>query len=142
MRYLGLDLGTRTLGVSMSDSSGLIARSYTVIRHNNAPDFLLEEVEKIVREEHVEALVLGYPKNMNNTIGPRAEASIAFQKQLEEKLGLPVYLEDERLSTKEAENILIQGNMRRNKRKKVIDAVAAVIILQEFMDKRTDWCKR
>ncbi len=136
MRYLGLDLGTRTLGISMSDKTGLIARSYGVIRHQDEPEQLLKELTLIVQKEEVDALVLGYPKNMNNTIGPRAEATLAFQKQLESALHLPVYLMDERLSTKEAEAVLIQGNVRRENRKKVIDAVAAVIILQEFLNKR------
>ncbi len=136
MKYLGLDLGTKTLGVSISDPTGLLAKSYTVIRHQDEPDYLVKEVQKIVSQEKIEAIVLGYPKNMNNTIGPRAEASLAFQKKLEKALQIPVFLMDERLSTKEAEKVLIQGNMRREKRKKIIDAIAAVIILQEFMDKR------
>ena len=138
MRYLGLDLGTKTLGVAISDKTGILARSYATIRHEDDFEKLLKEVGKIVEEENVDAIVLGYPKNMNNTIGPRAEASIAFQKELVKALGIPVYLMDERLSTKEAEAVLIEGNVRRNNRKKVIDALAAVIILQEFMDMRRD----
>ena len=129
MRYLGLDLGTKTLGVAISDKTGLLARSYTTIRHEEDFEKLLKEVGKIVEEENVDAIVLGYPKNMNNTIGPR---------QLLKTLDIPVYLMDERLSTKEAEAVLIEGNVRRNNRKKVIDALAAVIILQEFMDMRRD----
>ncbi len=136
MKYLGLDLGSRTLGVSISDPTGLIARSYDVIHHQDDFGKLLEELKKITAKEQIDAIVLGYPKNMNNTIGPRAMLTLQFQKQIESSLQLPVYLMDERLSTKEAENILIEGNMRRDKRKKVIDAVAAVIILQQFMDKR------
>ena len=136
MRYLGLDYGTRTLGLSISDKTGIIARSYGVLRHQENPLTLLDDLEPIVQKEQIDAFVLGFPKNMNNTVGPRGEATLAFQKQLEERFQLPVYLMDERLSTKEAESVLIQGNMRREKRKKVIDAVAAVIILQEYMDKR------
>ncbi len=136
MRYLGLDYGTRTLGLSISDATGLIARSYDVLRHQEDPKQLLESLKPIVQTEQIDAFVLGFPKNMNNTVGPRGEATLSFQKQLEEMFHLPVYLMDERLSTKEAESVLIQGNVRREKRKKVIDAVAAVIILQEFLDKR------
>ncbi len=136
MKYLGLDYGTRTLGISISDQTGLIARSYGVIRHHEDTNTLFTSLKEIVAKEQIEAFVLGFPKNMNNTVGPRAEATLAFQKQLEDIFHLPVYLMDERLSTVEAEKVLIQGNMRREKRKQIIDAVAAVIILQEYLDKR------
>ncbi len=135
MRYLGLDLGSRTLGCSISDKGGMFARSYTIIRHNEEYDRLLDEVLEIVKLEHIEAIVLGYPKNMNNTIGPKGELSIAFKKKLEDKIGLPVYLQDERLTTKQATDILISNDTSREKRKKVIDSMAACIILQSYLDK-------
>ena len=135
MKYLGLDLGSRTLGVAVSDVTGTIATSYTVIRHNEEYDRLLEEIEKIVIDEKISKIVLGFPKNMNNTIGPKGELSLEFKKKLEEKLGIEVFLQDERLTTKEAENMLIKNNTRRDKRKKVIDKLAATIILQSFLDR-------
>lgn len=136
MRYLGLDLGTKTLGVAISDKTGLIARSLTIIRHNEEYDKLLIEIEKIVQENHIEAIVLGYPKNMNNTIGIKAKLSEEFKENIEEALNLPVYLEDERLSTKEATDVLIRNNTSRKKRKKVIDSMAATIILQSYLNKK------
>ncbi len=136
MRYLGLDLGSRTLGVAKSDPSGLIASSYTVIRHNEEYDRLLDEVVKLVNELNIDAIVLGYPKNMNNTIGIKGELSQKFKDKLSKKINLPIYLQDERLTTKSATNMLIDGNVRRSDRKKVVDAVAATIILQTFLDQK------
>lgn len=135
MKYLGLDLGSKTLGVSISDKTGMIASSYKIIRHQGEYHKLLDEVEKIVELEKIEAVVLGFPKNMNNTIGPRGELSLSFQKKLEKRLQLPIYLQDERLTTKEAEAVLIRNHTRRNNRKKVIDSLAATIILQSYLDK-------
>ena len=136
MRYLGLDLGSRTLGVAKSDSLGMIASSYTVIRHNEEYDRLLTEVVKLVDELGIDAVVLGFPKNMNNTIGPKGELSKEFKEKLEKMIDKPVYLQDERLTTKSATDMLITGNVRRNDRKKVVDAVAATIILQSYLDKK------
>ena len=135
MRYLGLDLGSRTLGMAVSDALGIFASSYKIVRHNEEYDHLLEEVKSTVEEKKIEAIVLGLPKNMNNTIGPKGELSFQFKKMLEEKLDIPVYLEDERLTTKQAENILIKNDTSRKKRKKVIDSMAATIILQSYLDK-------
>ena len=119
MRYLGLDLGSRTLGVAKSDALGMIASSYTVIRHNEEYDRLLTEVVKLVEELGIDAIVLGFPKNMNNTIGPKGELSKEFKEKLEKMINIPVYLQDERLTTKSATDMLISGNVRRNDRKKV-----------------------
>lgn len=135
MKYLGLDLGSRTLGVAISDVTHTIATSYIVIRHNEEYDRLLDDVEKIVKDEHIEKIVLGFPKNMNNTIGPKGELSLEFKRKLEQKLNIEVILQDERLTTKEAESVLIKNNTRRNKRRKVIDKLAATIILQSYLDK-------
>lgn len=136
MKYLGLDLGSRTLGVAVSDKTGLIASNYKTIRHNEEYERLLGEVKNLVDELEIEAIVLGFPKNMNNTIGPKGELSLEFKTKLEEILSIPVYLQDERLSTKSATDMLIQGNVSRKNRKKVVDSVAATIILQTYLDRR------
>lgn len=135
MKYLGLDLGSRTLGIATSDKSGMIATSYKIIRHNEEYDKLIDEVCKIVEVENIESIVLGFPKNMNNTIGPKGRLSIEFKEKLEKRLNIPIYLQDERLTTKQAEDVLIANNTSRKKRKKVIDALAATIILQSFLDR-------
>ena len=135
MRYLGLDLGSRTLGISVSDLSGTIASNYDVIRHNEEYDRLLLEVSKLVDELKVDAIVLGFPKNMNNTVGPKGELSLDFKERLEKIVNVPIYLQDERLSTKSATDMLISGNVSRKKRKKVVDSVAATIILQTYLDR-------
>ena len=136
MKYIGLDLGSRTLGIATSDATGLIASSYKTIRHNEEYDMLLNEVKKIVEEVNAEAIVLGMPKNMNNTIGPKGELSLEFKEKLGKILTIPIYLQDERLTTKSATDMLIMGNVSRKNRKKVVDSVAATIILQTFLDKR------
>lgn len=136
MKYLGLDLGSRTLGVSVSDKTGMIASSFKTIRHQEEYDLLLQEVKKLVQELGIDAIVLGFPKNMNNTIGPKGELSLKFKEKLESILPIPVYLQDERLTTKEATNILIKGNTSRKNRKKVVDSLAATIILQSYLDRR------
>lgn len=138
MRYLGLDLGSKTLGMALSDKTGLIATSLKIVRHNEEYDKLVDEVLKVVDEYQVEGIVLGLPKNMNNSIGFKGELSIEFKEKLEEVLSIPVILEDERLTTKEAENILISNDTSRKKRKKVIDSMAASIILQSYLDKRKE----
>ena len=130
MRYLGLDLGTKTIGLAISDKTGLIASSYKVLHHDNNPNSCLDDLLNIIKKEQIEALVLGLPKNMNNTLGDRAKATLKFKEFLESNINIPVYLEDERLTTKSAEYYLIEGNTSRKKRKKVIDKVAATIILQ------------
>lgn len=136
MRYLGLDLGSRTLGIAVSDKQGVIASNYKTIRHNEEYDKLLDEVIKLVVELGIDGIVLGFPKNMNNTIGPKGELSLEFKKKLEERLDIPIYLQDERLSTKVATDVLISGNVSRKNRKKVVDSVAATIILQTYLDRR------
>ena len=138
MRYLGLDLGSRTLGVAISDKMGLIASNYKTIHHEEEYDLLIEEVCALVEEFKIDAIVLGFPKNMNNTIGPKGELSMEFQKKLESVLDIPVFLQDERLSTKSATDMLIQGNVSRRNRKKVVDSVAATIILQTYLDRRVE----
>lgn len=135
MKYLGLDLGSRTLGIAKSDAMGLIASSYGVIRHQEEYSRLIDEVVRLVDLEKIDAIVLGFPKNMNNSIGPKGELSLEFKKELEKRLSIPIYLQDERLSTKSATDLLISGNVSRKGRKKVVDSVAATIILQTYLDK-------
>ena len=135
MRYLGLDLGSRTLGIAVSDKQGVIASTYKTIRHDEDYEMLLDEVVKLVDELEIEAIVLGFPKNMNNTIGPKGELSLEFKDKLEKKVEIPVFLQDERLSTKAATDMLISGNVSRKNRKKVVDSVAATIILQTYLDR-------
>lgn len=135
MRYLGLDLGSRTLGIATSDATGMIASSYQTLRHQEEYSRLVTEVVRLVAELKIDAIVIGFPKNMNNTIGPKGELSLKFKAQLETVLSIPIYLQDERLSTKSATDMLIMSNMSRKSRKKVVDSVAATIILQTFLDK-------
>lgn len=134
MRYLGLDLGSRTLGMAVSDPSGIIATSIGIIRHNEEYERLVCEVEKIIKERNIDEIVLGLPKNMNNTIGYKGELSYKFRDMLEEKTNLKVNLVDERLTTKQATDLLISNDTSRKKRKKVVDAMAATIILQSYLD--------
>lgn len=134
MRYLGLDLGSRTLGMAISDPSGIIATSIGTIRHNEEYDKLILEIGKIVKERNIDEIVLGLPKNMNNTIGPKGELSYKFRDMLEDKTNLKVNLIDERLTTKQATDLLISNDTSRKRRKKVVDTVAATIILQSYLD--------
>lgn len=135
MRYLGLDLGTRTLGISISDETKTIATGLTTLRFNDsAYEELYGELKRIVDEYRVEKLILGFPKNMNNTIGERAETTIKFKENIEKILDKEVILQDERLSTVSAHNYLLQADMSRKKRKKVVDKMAANIILQTYLD--------
>jgi putative Holliday junction resolvase len=136
MRYLGLDLGSRTLGVAISDKTGLIASSLKVIRHEEEYDRLVKDVKDLVNELEIDAIVLGFPKNMNNTIGPKGELSLEFKEKLEKIMDIPIYLQDERLSTKSALDTLIKGDVSRKNRKKVVDSLAATIILQSYLDRR------
>ena len=133
MVYLGLDLGTKTLGISKSN--GVIATFYKTIRHDEDYDYLIEELKKIIELEHVDVIVLGYPKNMNNTLSDMTRIVLEFKEKLE-LLGMQVILEDERLTSKISNDVLIQGDMSRKKRKKVVDGVASVIILQSYLDRR------
>ena len=135
MRYLGLDLGSRTLGMALTDMTKTIASSYKVIRHNEEYSRLIKEVEEVVKEKQVEKIILGYPKNMDNSIGEKGKLSIKFKEDLENKLNIEVVLQDERLTTRQAENVLIKNDTSRKKRKKVIDSLAATIILQSYLDK-------
>ncbi|MFW7362649.1 Holliday junction resolvase RuvX [Vagococcus fluvialis] len=138
MRKMGLDIGSKTVGVAVSDPLGWTAQGIEIIRIDEAEGvFGIERVAELVKEYQVTEFVVGLPKNMNNSIGPRAEASMAYGKLLEDEFGLPVNYQDERLTTVQAERMLVeQANTSRAKRKKVIDKVAAVMILQNYLDKK------
>ena len=136
MNYLGLDLGTKTLGLAISDPLGIIATSYKILRHDEDYDILLPMLKEEIEKNHIEALVLGFPKNMNNSVGERGEIALAFKEKLEEEFQLPVYMQDERLTTRQAESLLISNDTSRKKRKKVIDSLAATIILQSYLDRK------
>lgn len=134
MRYLGLDLGTKTLGVAITDKTRTLANLLTVIRFNsNDYETACNELLKILNNYEISKIALGLPKNMNNTCGFASNRSLEFKKLLETKINIPIFLVDERLSTTEAENILLSVDMSRAKRKKVIDGVAATIILETFL---------
>lgn len=132
MKCLGMDLGTKTLGLAISDKQGIIASPYKLIRFK-AIESAVKEVIDIIDKEKIEVLVLGLPKNMNNTLGFASERSLNFKKLLEEKTNLKIELIDERLSTVEAERVLIEENMSRKKRKDYIDCAAAAIILDTYL---------
>lgn len=139
MKYLGLDLGTRTLGLSISDLTHTIASTYKTIRYDeNDYSFLLEELKKIIEQEKIGKLILGLPKNMNNTLGESAERCLNFKKLIENNLEITVEMQDERLTTVEATNYMIEANMSRKKRKQKIDSLAANIILQTYLDRKKD----
>lgn len=137
MTYLGLDLGSKTLGLSISDRTGIIASSLKVLRYSNY-DELLDMLDEVIKERKVDALVLGNPKNLDGSLSKRSEETLEFKKILENRFSLKVYLQDERLSTVEAERMLINNNTSRKNRKKVIDKIAATIILQAFLDRRSN----
>ena len=136
MRYIGLDLGTKTLGISTSN--GIIATNYMTLRHNENYDYLVDEVKKIVTELKIDKIVLGFPKNMNNSVGERANITLEFKDKLENVTGKEVIMEDERLTSVVANKVLISEDMRRKKRKERVDGVASVIILQSYLDRKVN----
>lgn len=136
MRYLGLDLGTRTLGISISDTTKTIASALKTIRFNDSDyDSLIPELKSIIEEYNISKIVLGLPKNMNNTMGDRCTTTIEFQKKLIEHFNIEVVMQDERLSTVEATNYMLEADISRRKRKRKIDSLAANIILQTYLDR-------
>ena len=136
MRCLGLDLGSKTLGIAISDRTNFIASVYTTIFFKDENyDSLIEPLRDIIDKEDIGTLVLGLPKNMNNSLGTRAIITLEFKEKLEKEFSLPVVMEDERLTSVISNNILISANISRNKRKKKVDGMAAEIILQSYLDK-------
>lgn len=133
MRILGLDIGDRTIGVAVSDPLGFTAQGVTTIRRkSNEKD--LEELKKICDEYKVETIVSGLPKNMNGTLGPQSEKVIGFCKLIEETIKLPIKMWDERLTTVAAHRVMLEGDLSRSKRKKIVDKMAAMYILQGYLD--------
>jgi RNAse H domain protein, YqgF family len=133
---MSLDVGTRTIGIAVSDLMGMIANGVETIRRTSEEkDY--ERIAQLIKEHEVDTLVVGYPKNMNGTIGERAQACEAMAHKLEDMFPeVKVVLWDERLSTVAAEKVLVDADMRRNKRKKIIDMMAAVVILQNYLDSK------
>lgn len=136
MRILGLDFGTKTTGVAVSDAMGWTAQGVEIIRRQNENQInpTINRIDELCKQYKVEKIVLGFPKNMNNTLGERAEKTLEFKTKLENKIAIPIEMWDERLSTVSAENILLEADLSRKKRKKVIDKLAATIILQNYLD--------
>lgn len=135
MRILGLDYGSKTIGVAMCDPLGITAQPFeTIVRKDeNKLRKSLARIEAIVSEYNVEKIVLGLPLNMNDTIGERAEKTLEFKEMLQRRTELEIIMWDERLTTKEAEDVLIESNVRREDRKKYIDQIAATFILEGYM---------
>ncbi|WP_223553605.1 MULTISPECIES: Holliday junction resolvase RuvX [Lysinibacillus] len=137
MRIMGLDVGSKTVGVAVSDALGWTAQGIETVKIDEAiGEFGIERIAELVKEYAITEFVVGYPKNMNNTVGPRGEASENYKKLLEETFSLPVKLWDERLTTMAAERMLIEADVSRKKRKQVIDKMAAVMILQGYLDSK------
>ncbi len=136
MIYLGLDLGSKTLGLSISDRTSTIATSLEVIRYNTEEE-LFNRLKEIVYTKKVDAFVLGNPLNLDGSVSKRSEETFLFKEKLENVFKTKeVFLQDERLSTVEAQRLLLSNDTRRDKRKKVVDKIAATIILQAFLDRR------
>ncbi|MCH7322199.1 MULTISPECIES: Holliday junction resolvase RuvX [Solibacillus] len=137
MKIMGLDVGSKTIGVAISDALGWTAQGIETVKINEAEgEFGIERIKELTKEHNVTEFVVGYPKNMNNTVGPRGEASENYKKLLEDTFGFPVKLWDERLTTMAAERVLLEADVSRKKRKQVIDKMAAVMILQGYLDSR------
>ena len=136
MRYLGFDLGTKSLGISISDKTRTIASTYKTLRFESEDyDSILPLIKEIVEEEKISKIVLGLPKNMNNSLGFRSIETIEFKEKLEKYLNIEVVLQDERLTTIQANNYMLEADISRKKRKQKKDELAANIILQTYLDK-------
>lgn len=137
MRLMGLDYGSKTVGVAVSDPLGLTAQGVETVwrKQENKLRQTMARIEELISEYQVERIVLGYPKNMNNTVGERAVKSLEFKEKLEKRTGLPVVMWDERLTTAEAERTLMETGVRRENRKQFLDQMAAVLILQGCLDR-------
>lgn len=139
MRIMGLDFGSKTVGVAVSDALYITAQGVEIIRRDKENQLrkTLARIEELVKEYEVGAIVLGFPKNMNNTIGERGEKTLEFKEMLERRTGLKVTLWDERLTTVAADKSMIEAKIRREDRKKYVDMIAAVFILQGYLDNRS-----
>ena len=139
MRIMGLYYGSKTVGVAISDPLGYTAQGIEIIRREKETKLrqTLARIEALIKEYEVDSIVLGFPKNMNNTIGDRAEKSLEFKEMLEKRTGLSVVMWDERLTTVEANRTLMEGKVRREDRSKYVDMLAAVYILQGYLDSKS-----
>ncbi|MDE6661925.1 MAG: Holliday junction resolvase RuvX [Lachnospiraceae bacterium] len=135
MRIMGLDFGSKTVGVAISDPLLITAQGIEIIRRKDENKLrrTLARIEELIVEYEVGEIVLGFPKNMNDTIGERAELSLEFQEKLERRTGLPVVMWDERLTTVAADKTMMEAGVRREKRKEFVDKIAAVLILQGYL---------
>ena len=140
MRVMGLDYGSKTIGVAISDPLGLTAQGIEIIRREeeNKLRKSLRRIEELIKEYQVEEIVLGFPKNMSNRIGERAEKSLQLKETLERRCKLPVIMWDERLTTVEANRTLMESKVRRENRSKYVDMIAAVFILQGYLDSKAN----
>lgn len=136
MKLLGLDYGDRRIGVAVSDAFGWTAQGIEVVQRRD-DDSHMRRIAELATLHEVEEVVVGLPKNMNGTIGPRGELCIEFAESLRELLGLPVHLWDERLTTVSAERTLLEADVSRKKRKQVVDKIAAGLILQNYLDSKS-----
>ena len=137
MRYMGLDLGSKTLGVAISDPTKTIANVLTTIRFKDENyDLLISPLADIIKEYQISKIILGYPKNMNNTVGERAMITLAFKEKLENNFNIEVIMEDERLTSVISNNVLIEADLSRKKRTQKVDGIAAEIILQGYLDRK------
>ena len=136
MRYLGLDLGSKTVDLAMSDTTLTIASTYkTIFFKDEDYNSTINEIKDIIKEYNITKIILGLPKNMNNTLGERAEITLKYKELLEKSTDLPVIMFDERLTSAISNSILIEADMSRKKRKKKVDSIAAQIILQDYLNK-------
>ena len=136
MRYLGIDLGSKTIGLAMSDTTLTIASTYkTIFFKNEDYNSTIEEIMNIIKEYNITKIILGLPKNMNNTLGERAEITLKYKELLEKNTDIPIIMFDERLTSVISNNILIEADMSRKKRKKKVDSIAAQIILHDYLNK-------
>jgi len=131
---MGLDVGEKTIGVAVSDPLGWTAQGVTTIRRRGSLEEDLKAILRLVQEYRVERVVVGLPRNMNGSLGPQAKKVLDFMQALEERLKLPVVPWDERLTTSAAERVLIAADLSRRRRKGVVDRLAAVLILQSYLD--------
>ena len=138
MKVLGLDLGNRTLGIALSDELGFLARPVETFRFDEqAFDLAKDKVLSLIQTEHIGAIVLGHPKNMDGSVGEQGRICEAFKAMLETETSVPIHLWDERLTSKMASSMMKDQNLNRTKRKASIDAMAAVVILQGYLDRQS-----
>lgn len=136
MRYLGIDLGSKTVGLAMSDLTGTIATSFkTIFFKNEDYQSTIDEIKQIVNDYDIKKIIIGLPKNMNNTLGERAIITTKYKELLKKNINIPIIMQDERLTSVISNQILIEADISRKKRKKKVDSIAAQVILQDYLNK-------